>query len=575
MNIDLLRRFTPNRRLWTLLGLALGLLTFLAVLPWLQLLFRAVPSHRIVLHFLAILEVVYLLVLALGVAGPIYFSWRVLAERRRGRPRGSSLRGLTLAGLLAGGRGGRGATAAWLAWDASVRARTRAATGLARDYPLPTELPDKSDPSELTLVVLGESSAVGFPCQEWMSVGRIVAWQLGMALPARRIVLETIAHEGDTLELQHQRLARLRRRPDLVLIYCGHNEFAARYAAQRDTVYYRDRLASGPGWRLGAQVIRLSAFARFVRQIAEQYRVSIPPGPRDRRSVVDVPAYTAEEYAERVADFRRRLERIVEFSLSVGALPILLVPPGNDAGFEPNRSFLTADTVQAKREEFARLFQSVRRDESTDPAGCIERYRALLVSQPGFAEAHFRLARLLVARGRWDEAYDHYAAARDLDGLPIRCLTVLQDAYRDAARRYPAVLVDGQAVFHAQGPHGLLDDTLFHDAMHPSVRGHIALAEAVLKALHGRRDFGWAADAPPPQLDPEAVAAHFGIDRPAWKTLCERAAMFYYGFIGARQDAAERTAKHEAYLEAARRIAAGAAPESLRLPNIGIGGDNR
>jgi hypothetical protein len=66
------------------------------------------------------------------------------------------------------------------------------------------------------------------------------------------------------------------------------------------------------------------------------------------------------------------------------------------------------------------------------------------------------------------------------------------------------------------------------------------------------------------------VAAHFGIDAPAWKSLCDAAAMFYYGFLGARYDPAERAAKHRTYVDAARRIAAGERPERLGLPNIGF-----
>ena len=85
--------------------------------------------------------------------------------------------------------------------------------------------------------------------------------------------------------------------------------------------------------------------------------------------------------------------------------------------------------------------------------------------------------------GAWAEAYQHYVAARDLDGMPMRCLTSFQQAYHDVAARHDCAVVDGQAVFHAIGPHGLVDDTLFHDAMHPSLRGHIALASEILDSV--------------------------------------------------------------------------------------------
>jgi len=450
-----------------------------------------------------------------------------------------------------------------------------AATGLDRDFPLPTDFPETAGPDELNLVVLGESSAVGFPCHEWLSVGRILDWQLSRAFPERRVRVEILAHEGDTLELQHQRLSQLRRRPDAVIVYCGHNEFAARYPPLRSVDHYRDQRSAPSDRAIGRGLSRLSPFARLLDRIAERQRVGIRPASNDRRSLVDVPVYSEAERAERLADFRGRLERIVEFCREVGALPVLLIPPGNDADFEPNRSFLSPHTEPQDREEFARRFRAIRLVEEADPSQAVRGYRESLSEQPGFAEAHFRLARLLRKEGRSDEAYEHFRAARDLDGLPIRCLTELQDAYRDVARRHEAVLVDGQELFHSLGKQGQLDDVLFHDAMHPSVRGHVALAEAVLRALQARRAFGWAADAPPVALDPAAVAGHFGIDNPVWELLCGRAAMFYFGFLGARYDTAERLAKQELYQEAARRIAKGEAPASLGLPNIGFASDNR
>ena len=64
--------------------------------------------------------------------------------------------------------------------------------------------------------------------------GQIVAWQLQEAVPDRRFECEILAWLGDSLEKQHHKLAGLKRRPDAVIIYSGHNEFAARFEEERD-----------------------------------------------------------------------------------------------------------------------------------------------------------------------------------------------------------------------------------------------------------------------------------------------------------------------------------------------------
>ena len=110
---------------------------------------------------------------------------------------------------------------------------------------------------------------------------------------------------------------------------------------------------------------------------------------------------------------------------------------------------------------------------------------SFLARQPGFAETHYRLATLLRKAGEWDEAYRHFIAARDCDGYPMRCLTRFQEVYREVASRHDCIYIDGQSYFHAIGRNGLLDDELFQDAMHPSLRGQIALAQAVLLRASG------------------------------------------------------------------------------------------
>ena len=249
---------------------------------------------------------------------------------------------------------------------------------------------------------------------------------------------------------------------------------------------------------------------------------------------------------------------------------VLVVPPSNDAGFEPNRSFLPAATPRTERELFARDFLAARRLEDSEPARAAGLYHGLLERQPGFAETHYRLGILLDRAGASNEAYRHFVAARDLDGFPLRCLSSLQQMYREVATRHQCILVDGQALFRSTDPHGLLDDDMFQDAMHPSLRGQIALAQAILDALYVRRAFGWPAETRPPKIDPASCSAHFGIGPKEWKVLAERGYMFYYATTQLRYDGSQRIAKRMAFEAAAGRIAAGDPPEALGLPNIGI-----
>ena len=151
----------------------------------------------------------------------------------------------------------------------------------------------------------------------------------------------------------------------------------------------------------------------------------------------------------------------------------------------------------------------------------------------------------------------------------MRCTTAFQDVYRRLAPHYGAILVDGQEVFHARHPHGLLDDHLFNDGMHPSLEGQVALAEAVLAALKARQAFGWpsASSAPPLKLD--ECASHFDVSIATWKEVCRFATGFYRTTRRIRFDPAQRAVKEGLYEDGLHRLEKGESPDMLDLPGIG------
>ena len=367
---------------------------------------------------------------------------------------------------------------------------------------LTSRFPDPPGESRVDIVVLGESSARGVPYHEWLSVGEIVAWKLREAFPDRQFPVEYLAKPGLTLDKVHFWMTSLERRPDLVILYAGHNEFQMRYDWAHAARHYSDETPPTPV-TLQDLARKYSPLCRLIQQTVMIYRIALPPPPSVRRQLVDVPAYTAEDYATRLNDFRTRLEEMTAYCERVGALVVLVIPPGNDADFEPNRSFLPPQTPRAERETFAAEFRAARKAEDADPTAGIAAYRALLASQPRFAEAHYRLARLLEATGQREEADRHYVAARDHDGFPMRCTSDFQDAYRDVAARHPgAILIDGPAVLRGLSPRGVVGDNFFTDGFHPSLIGYTGLARAILQGLHARHAFGRPESSSSPEVSP-------------------------------------------------------------------------
>jgi hypothetical protein len=258
-----------------------------------------------------------------------------------------------------------------------------------------------------------------------------------------------------------------------------------------------------------------------------------------------------------LADFRRRLEAIVAYCERIGALPILIIPPANEASYEPSRSTLPPSTSAAERQRVAAEFQAARAEESSDSARAAAGYADILSRHPGFAEAHFRLARLLERAGQSAEAGRHYLAALDHDGLPIRCPAPFRDAYHEVARRHPrSLLIDGRRELAAISPNGLIGDRVIQDTHHPTLAGYGALAGAVLRDLPIGEIFGLSRPIALP-LDPDDCARHFGMDASRWATVWERTSVHYERVARYRYDPTDRLEKSRRYAEAARKATPG------------------
>jgi hypothetical protein len=551
---------------WELLPLALSLL-------W-DLVPREV-QRSIVAGFLNGLMVSYVIVIAAAILGLL------VAGAALARSRGPLLRRPWLARLLLldvtlfiGVIVLETATSAWMGWLhrapplPNVAARPLDAareprTAFQRLNPVPAR-------GALSILVIGESSARGEPYHPWLSVGQIVGWKLEEVLGGRPVQVDIWASGGATLEQMHQKLALLDYRPDALLVFSGHNEFQSRWAWSRNPPYYVDEQEHNDKARLLDLLHQTSPACRLILETMERQRLDAIPPRVIKRQLVDRPACTESERAEILSDFRRRLEAIAGYCESIGTVPIFVVPASNDGGYEPSRSILHPTASPDVREAFARRFRRARELEKTEPSGAVSAYKALLKLSPGFAESHYRLARLLEQEGSWDEARLHYTRAREFDAMPLRCPEAFRQAYRDAAARHSGiVLVDSDRVLAALSPHGILDDHLYHDAQHPNFLGYLALAQDLLMQLHHRHTFGWPATTAIPIIDPDNCARHFQLDQKLWVEVCDRVAWFWEATAFIRHDPAERLERGKAYRKAAKLIASGQPPGQVGIEGLG------
>jgi hypothetical protein len=422
----------------------------------------------------------------------------------------------------------------------------------------------------LYLVVVGESSAEGQPYHPWLSVGQIVGWQLERVFPDRKIEVDVRARGGLCLEQAVLELSDLKRRPDAVIVYSGHNELPRRFGWSREVLHYVEEGPEHPLALIG-MVRQASATSKLILDTLDRYRGETPAARVDTRELVDHPSCLPKERAFLLDDYHRRLDHLTAYCRRIGSLPILIIPASNDGAYEPSRSVLSGGVPPEERRRFAREFQAARLAESGNREAAIATYRRLVEQHPEFAESHYRLARLLARSGASAEAQQHFVLARDLDGLPLRCPSDFREAVRSVARCHQAVLIDAPERLARLLPDGILDDHLFHDFQHLNLAGYVALAQGVLEQLHERRSFGWPESTPVPRIDLDECASYFQLDAARWSEVCKRSGDFYKASAYVRYDPTERLEMASRYKRAARELDTGRLRQPTDLLSLRMG----
>ena len=194
---------------------------------------------------------------------------------------------------------------------------------------------------EFRIVVLGGSSALGEPYRPWLSVGQIVAWRLAGGHPGAAIRVRDPGLAGRLARDAASQAGRAQAAPGMVIIYSGHNEFAARFEEERD-----GWLDGGAGLRLLQPIYRaslISPFCRLAYEIISKNRLDSPPAlrpaPVHRSSAVQPGRVGRASWPTSSG----RLEALAAYCERIGAVPILIIPPANEADYEPSRSTLPAD----------------------------------------------------------------------------------------------------------------------------------------------------------------------------------------------------------------------------------------
>ena len=338
--------------------------------------------------------------------------------------------------------------------------------------PITTSLP-QSPGGEIRVAAIGGSTMLGFPYDPEWGIGNVAVCQLRQLFPDQHFVLDNVAITGMNLELAIGQISHLQYRPDILLIYSGHNEYfhdldeltEARKTAWRvdDLLYY------SPAFRLISPLLAQRS-ANFV-------------GHEGGKKLCGRKLCPDSLERTRLQRYSDQLRALFRWAASGHVTVLYCIPASDEADSSPNRSLCHSSdpAVHAKiktiRERVLKLQQQERWEESLTIC------EDVLKQEPEFAEFHYRAGLSCRALGNPEQAHHYFQNARDLDQYPIRARSSYCEAGRAVARASDILTVDCPEILRQHSPDGISDRRFFLDGVHPNLRTTYLLGQAVANVI--------------------------------------------------------------------------------------------
>ena len=322
------------------------------------------------------------------------------------------------------------------------------------------------------VVVLGGSTTFGHPFLPPASFADWLRLRLGWLLPDAAVEIWNFGANGlASPQLVHLLEDLQSAKPDLTILYCGHNEFLpSRWPRGRGHAAW---------WRTQALRTRIGRWA-----LSGKTAAGGDPLPSAR--ILESPLLDQATLARGHLRFRQNLARMLQHARG----RVLLCVPASDRFLTPvERSHFAAATPTAVRSAVRQAVEAWSHAAPRAPGGPFDgldlqeelrRVRTLRKRAPEVALLEYWEGRLLMTAGEPFVALEHLSRARDRDDHPIRATSAIVAALEQAAREHDSLLVDCRPLLESESGMGA---DHFVDYCHPTREAHRRIADAILHTL--------------------------------------------------------------------------------------------
>ncbi|MDZ7317411.1 MAG: tetratricopeptide repeat protein [candidate division KSB1 bacterium] len=375
--------------------------------------------------------------------------------------------------------------------------------GIKTPVPLSQRFLAVKDASTRRIFCLGESTTQGFPYPPNGAYPFILQNILTDYYPDKKIEVLNCGITGITshcvLDMEREILDKYR--PDVLVIYTGHNEFYGVFGRA-------SALSPSHSARLTQLFLQLqnSRFFLFLRDgISRFYSRSVQrPSERPANTLMSLMAKDTEILldspivSETAQQFRKNLTLMCRLAQKRGVPIVFCTLVDNLKDLPPFASKNRSDLFPRDSLQWA---EKMRLGDKLQKTGqfveAAKAYRRALAVDSSAALIRFKLAQCLFELGDYQEAAKHFSAAKDLDVVRFRAPSSFNAIIRQVTDEKHVSLADCFEAFARRSPGGIMGKELLLEHVHPNLSGHYLIAETIAEALIDSRILGPAASTSP------------------------------------------------------------------------------
>jgi len=298
-------------------------------------------------------------------------------------------------------------------------------------------------PNAYRIFVLGESSAAGYPFSPLGSFSRYIRDRLELLYPHSKIEVINIGLTAiNSYTIRDLFSGVLEQKPDLILIYTGHNEY---YGA----------LGIGSMESLGTsrEMVNLLLYLNKYKTVqllrnSIQWMMKLFSGSDDKPSGTLMSRMAKEQYIgfdsetfnDGISQFEGNMRDILDMAKGENVPIILSTLVSNLKDQPPFISVRTANSPPANK-----IFNQAKQE--------------LSVGNDKAADSLFRFA-------------------KDLDGLRFRAPEKINQVIIALSNEYKSPFVNADSVFSSISPDGIVGNNLMTDHLHPTLEGYLIIGKS-------------------------------------------------------------------------------------------------